>query len=78
MESLKKRTRKVEQKSPYRIVKLNLKRLSYTELEQILELAMRYRKEKMGNEELRLMREKEELEMKIKDLKALDKKLNDI
>lgn len=72
-----KRTQKeAKTKKPLSIVKLNLKRLSYEELEQVIALAMRYRKERLGSEELRLLKEKEELELKLKDLKKTDEKLN--
>jgi len=67
------RTKKSES---FRLVKNNLKHLTFAELEQIIAFAMRYRKEKLGEEELRLIKEKEELELKLKELKNLDKKEN--
>ncbi|MDF9828796.1 hypothetical protein [Parabacteroides sp. PF5-6] len=71
------RKRKEEgKKSSLSVVKSNLKRLTFDELEQVIALAMRYRKDRLGNEELRLLREKEELELKLKDLKTVDKELN--
>jgi len=76
MEQAKKKVKKTSRKSPIEIVKTNLKRLSYSELEKILELAKRYRNEKIGNEELRLIKEKEELELKLKNLHDKEKKLN--
>lgn len=49
----------------------NLKLLSFRELNDAIALAMRFRKERLGEEELRLIKEKEELELRIKELKRL-------
>lgn len=76
MERRGRKTKREGQKSSFSIVKLNLKRLTYVELEQTIALAMQYRNGRLGNEELRLIKEKEELELKLKDLKTVDKKLN--
>jgi len=70
------RVKQTSKKAPFRIVKLNLKHLTYDELNQIIALAMRYRKEKLGEEELRLIKEKEALDQRIKRLKEFDKKEN--
>ena len=63
-------------KSPFSIVKINLKHLTYEELNDVIAWAMRYRKEKLGEEELRLLKEKESLDLRLKELKELDKKEN--
>lgn len=63
-------------KSALTLVKANLKHLSYDELNNVIEWALRYRKEKIGIEELRLIKEKENIELKLKELKDLDKKGN--
>ncbi|MDH6356430.1 hypothetical protein [Parabacteroides sp. PF5-9] len=52
----------------------NLNHLSFTDLEELIAYALRMRKEKMGQEELRLIKEREEIEIKIKKLKEMDKK----
>ncbi len=50
----------------------NLKLLSYKELNDAIALALRYRKDKIGEEELRLIKEKEELELRLKELKGIE------
>jgi len=77
MERTSKKTKREGKKAPFSIVRSNLKRLTFDELEQVIALAMRYRKDRLGNEELRLLKEKEELELRLKGLKDVDKKLND-
>jgi hypothetical protein len=49
-----------------------LKYLTYSELDGIIALAMRYKKEKLGKEELRLIKEKERIEQELKKLKDID------
>jgi len=73
---MKKARRTTKKSESYRLVKNNLKHLTFTELEQIIVFVMRYRKKRLGEEELRLIKEKEELELKLKELKNLDKKEN--
>lgn len=71
MNSIKKTTSK---KSALTLVKANLKHLSYDDLNNVIEWALRYRKEKLGSEELRLIKEKEKIDLKLKELKEIDKK----
>ncbi|MDH6535679.1 hypothetical protein D0T51_11025 [Parabacteroides sp. 52] len=71
-----KMTKKETSKSPFNIVKRNLKHLTFDELEEIIAYAMRFRKNKLGEEELRLIKEKEVVEQKLKGLKELDRKEN--
>lgn len=68
------RPNKVKTGTAFKEIKGNLKYLSFSELENIISLALRYKKEKLGVEELRLVKEKEQIEQKIKELKELDKK----
>jgi hypothetical protein len=49
-----------------------LKYLTYSELDEVIALSMRYKKEKLGKEELRLIKEKERIELELKKLKELD------
>ncbi|MDR1402356.1 MAG: hypothetical protein LBJ60_01460 [Tannerellaceae bacterium] len=49
-----------------------LKYLSYSELEEVITLAARLKKEKLGKEELRLIKEKERIEQQLKRLKDID------
>ena len=67
---------KMGKDSAYHSVVTNLKHLSYSELTNAIALALRYRKEKIGEEELRLIKEKEELELKLKNLKKEDTEVN--
>ncbi|MDR1981470.1 MAG: hypothetical protein LBQ39_07625 [Tannerellaceae bacterium] len=59
-----------------KVIKSNLKNLSYAELDSFIALAQRYKKEKLGEEELRLIKEKEQIEKKLIDLKSFDEKVN--
>lgn len=72
----KRAAKKSGKDSAYGIIASGLKTLSYDELESVLSLALRYKKEKLGEEELRLIKEKEEIELKLEKLKALDLKIN--
>ena len=54
-----------------------MKGLTFSELDTVIAQALRFRKEKMGNEELRLIKEREEIEMQIKKLKEMDETLNE-
>ncbi len=67
---------KVNKSEALKLVKASLKHLSFAELEDVIALAYRYKKEKLGNEELRLIKEKEEIEQKLQELKDLDRKVN--
>lgn len=59
-------------KSSLSIVKSHLRGLSYSELEDVIAWAERFRNEKVGVEELRLLKEKEKVEQKLKNLKDMD------
>jgi hypothetical protein len=52
----------------------HLKHLSFAELEEVVALSLRYKKEKLGKEELRLIKEKEVIEQQLQKLKELDAK----
>lgn len=67
---------KLGKDSAFLLVATNLKSLSYVELNNAIALAHRYRKEKLGEEELRLIKEKEELEFQLKKLKDADTEVN--
>jgi hypothetical protein len=54
------------------IVAKHLKHLSFAELEEVVALSLRYKKEKLGKEELRLIKEKEIIEQQLQKLKELD------
>jgi hypothetical protein len=54
------------------ILSKGLKYLSYSELDEVIALAMRLKKEKLGKEELRLIKEKERIEQELKKLKDID------
>lgn len=72
----KREANKLGKESAFNLVASNLKLLSFEDLENTIGLALRYKKEKMGEEELRLIKEKEEIEIKLKKLKDTDKKFN--
>ncbi|MDL2266060.1 hypothetical protein LJC57_09970 [Parabacteroides sp. OttesenSCG-928-G07] len=67
---------KLGKESAFNQVTSNLRHLSFSELNNIIALALRYRKERIGEEELRLIKEKEELELQLKKLKEADTKVN--
>lgn len=72
----KREANRLGRESAFNLVATNLKLLDFEELENSIALALRYKKEKMGEEELRLMKEKEEIELKLQKLKETDKKYN--
>ncbi|MDL2265190.1 hypothetical protein LJC57_00460 [Parabacteroides sp. OttesenSCG-928-G07] len=59
------------------LIKVNLKHLGYDELNDVIEWALKHRKERLGEEELRLIKQKETLEQKLKHLNELDQKENE-
>ena len=69
-------TKKSKKEEAYGLVKKSLKHLTFDELEDVIAWAERYRKEKLGAEELLLIKKKEELELQLKNLKEQDKKIN--
>lgn len=68
--------RRTNKRSALTLVKTNLKHLGYDELNDVIGWALKYRKEKLGEEELRLIKQKETLELKLKDLHELDQQEN--
>lgn len=70
----KREANKLGRESAFNLVASNLKLLSYEELDNSIALALRYRKEKLGEEELRLIKEKEEIELRLQKLKEVDVK----
>jgi len=69
----KREANKLGRESAFNLVATNLKLLNFEELENSIALALRYKKEKMGEEELRLIKEKEEIELRLQKLKENDK-----
>lgn len=72
----KRRANKLGRESAFNLVATNLKLLDFEELDNAIALALRYKKEKMGEEELRLIKEKEAIELKLNKLKEVDHKIN--
>jgi len=72
----KRAANKLGKESAFNLVATNLRHLSFEELENVLALALRQKKEKLGVEELRLIKEKEEIELKLQKLKSLDTEVN--
>ncbi|MDH6534034.1 hypothetical protein D0T51_03385 [Parabacteroides sp. 52] len=72
----KRQANKLGKETAFNLVAGNLKHLSFEELDSSIALALRYKKEKMGEEELRLIKVKEEIELKLQKLKELDNKQN--
>jgi hypothetical protein len=54
----------------------SLKYLSYSELDEVIALASHLKKDKLGKEELRLIKEKERIEIELKKLKDIDTEEN--
>jgi hypothetical protein len=69
-----KATRRLSKGQAFDVVVKHLKHLSFAELEEIVALSLRYKKEKLGKEELRLIKEKEIIEQQLQKLKELDAK----
>jgi hypothetical protein len=66
--------KRLAKKQAFDVVAKHLKHLSYAELEEVVALSLRYKKEKLGKEELRLIKEKEVIEVQLQKLKELDAK----
>ncbi|MDR1919844.1 MAG: hypothetical protein LBQ65_09400 [Tannerellaceae bacterium] len=66
--------RRLSKAQAFDTVTRHLKHLSFPELEDVIALAHRYKKEQLGKEELKLIKEKEEIEQKLIKLKELDAK----
>ncbi|MDR1555517.1 MAG: hypothetical protein LBS88_00605 [Tannerellaceae bacterium] len=69
-----KNLRRLSKKQPFDTVAKHLKYLSFAELEEVVALSLRYKKEKLGIEELRLIKEREVIEQQLQKLKELDAK----
>jgi hypothetical protein len=69
-----KAARRLSKGQAFDIVAKHLKYLSFAELEEIVALSLRHKKEKLGKEELRLIKEKEIIEQQLQKLKELDAK----
>ncbi|MDH6311736.1 hypothetical protein M2137_000495 [Parabacteroides sp. PFB2-10] len=69
----KRAANKLGKQSAFNLVATNLKLLEFEELENAIALALRYKKERVGEVELRLIKEKEEIEQKLMRLKDMDK-----
>ena len=55
------------------VVEKSLKYLNYAELDEVIALAHRYKKDQLGKEDLGLIKEKEVIEMQLQKLKELDR-----
>jgi hypothetical protein len=71
-----KETRKAAKEQAYNLVAAGLKYLTFSELDEVIGLAMKHKKERLGKEELRLIKEKEKIEQQIAKLKELDLSYN--
>lgn len=67
---------KKEAQNAFKNIKKQLKRLEFSELDHVIELASYYKKERLGEEELRLINKKEKIEQELKNLKAYDEMVN--
>jgi hypothetical protein len=64
--------KKAMREQGFDVLSKGLKYLSYPELDEVIAFAMRLKKEKLGKEELRLMKEKEKIELELQRLKEID------
>ncbi|MDR0994715.1 MAG: hypothetical protein LBL81_00305 [Tannerella sp.] len=69
-----KAARRMAKEQAFEQVSKYLKHLSYQELDEVITLSTRYKKEQLGKEELRLIKEKEQIEQQLEKLKQLDAK----
>ncbi|MDR3142375.1 MAG: hypothetical protein LBU37_11725 [Tannerellaceae bacterium] len=65
-------TKRAMKEQGFDVLAKGLKYLSYAELDELIALSARYKKEKLGKEELRLIKEKEKIELELKKLKGID------
>jgi hypothetical protein len=61
--------KRAEKRQAYSVVTNHLRYLSYSELEDVISLSQRFMREKLGREELRLIKEKELIEQRLLKLK---------
>jgi len=71
-----KATKRAVKEQAFELVSKGLKYLSYSELDEVIALSMRYKKDRLGKEELRLIKEKERIEQQLMKLKDIDNKEN--
>ncbi|MDR2495740.1 MAG: hypothetical protein LBD21_01255 [Tannerellaceae bacterium] len=64
--------RRLAKQQAFEVAEKHLKYLTYAELDDIIAIAQRYKKEQLGREELRLIKEKESIEQQLQKLKELD------
>lgn len=64
--------RRMAKEQAFETVERHLKHLNFGELDEVISQAHRYKKEQLGKEELRLIKEKEVIEMQLQRLKDLD------
>lgn len=69
-----KAAKKVARENASKFITSNLKYLSFAQLDEVVELAEKMKKDKMGKEESRLIKEKERIEQQIQKLKGIDGK----
>ena len=74
LSSEEKAVRKAARENAFKFMTANLKYLSFAELDELIALADKAKKDKLGKEELRLIKEKEKIEQQIQKLKRLDAK----
>ncbi|MDH6358067.1 hypothetical protein [Parabacteroides sp. PF5-9] len=68
----RRQARKTGKETAYTRTLENLKLLSFDELEGVIAFAHRYKKDQMAKEELKLIKAKEEIDLKLKALKNLE------
>jgi aminoglycoside N3'-acetyltransferase len=66
--------RRMSKDQAFDTVSKHLKHLTFAELEEVVSLSLRFKKEKIGQEELRLIKQKEVIEQQLQKLKELDAK----
>ncbi|GAB6394493.1 MAG: hypothetical protein MdMp024_0805 [Bacteroidales bacterium] len=64
--------KRAEKRQAFSVVTNHLKYLSYPELEDVISLSQRFKREKLGKEELRLIKEKEMIDQRLQKLKELE------
>lgn len=56
--------KRAAKENAFKFISSSLKYLSFAELEEVIALSYRAKKDKMGKEELRLIKEKEKIDLK--------------
>ncbi len=65
-------TKRAIRENAFDTLSKGLKYLTFDELEEIIALAQGFKKDKLGKEELRLIKEKERIEQQLQKLKTID------